>query len=75
MHSIKSRNLKSFLLKVDLTKAYHCIEWEFLKLILIKAVMSSPNIDWIMACIKITHFVVIINGLPSHFFSAHRGLR
>lgn len=28
-----------------------------------------------MACIENVNYVVIVNGLPSHFFQAERGLR
>jgi len=63
------------MLKVDLTKAYDCDDWDFLKLIMIKVGLSTPVIGWIMACIKTTNFAVIVNGIPSKFFSAYRGLR
>jgi len=75
MHTIKSRNLKSCILKEDLTKAYNCVDWEFLKMIMIKVGLSNLIIVWIMGCIKTTNFAVIINGIPSKFFLVHRGLR
>lgn len=52
-----------------------CIDWEFLKLVMIKTIISFWNINSIMACINKTNFVVIINGLPTQFFNAYRGLR
>lgn len=41
MHSIKPRKLRACLLKEDLIKAYGCIDWEFLKLVLIKSGRSQ----------------------------------
>ena len=55
MHTIKTRNLKSCMLKVDLTKAYDCVDRDFLKLIMIKVGLSTPVIGLIMACIKTTN--------------------
>ena len=63
------------LLKIDLKKAYDCVDWEFFHLILSKIGISTPIIEWIMACVSSAHFVVMINGYPSNFFNASRGLR
>lgn len=75
MHSIKSRKQRVFLLKVDLSKIYDYIDWEFLFLVLLKSGMSLFNIKRILACCKTTNFVVNINGFPSQIFNAYRGIR
>jgi hypothetical protein len=36
LHSIKKKKLKSLILKLDLRKAYDCIDWAHLRLILLK---------------------------------------
>jgi len=65
LHSVKSQKLRSFLLKIDLIKAYDYIDWEFLKLVLIKSGMSQMIILWIMVCIQTTNFALIINDFSS----------
>eukprot|EP00253_Pinus_taeda_P021735 PITA_21735 len=37
--------------------------------------MRSMGLEWIMACLENINFAVIINGTPSPFFKAERGLR
>lgn len=75
MHSIKIRNTQASLIKVDLTKAYNCIDWDFLRMVLYKEGISSSNIGWIMGCIQSTNFTIIINGYPTRFFRAFQGLQ
>ena len=33
------------------------------------------GVNWIMGCLTTTNFVVLVNGTPSKFFSASRGIR
>jgi len=62
-------------MKIDIHKAYDSVDWSFIQLILLKVGLSMENIRWIMACITSVSFVVIINGLPTHFFKDGKGLR
>lgn len=41
---------------------------------LTKIGLSVMNVDWIMACIMLVHYIVLINGVPSIFFNASCGL-
>jgi hypothetical protein len=75
LHSIKMKKLKALILKLDLKKAYDCVNWDFLRLILIQTGFSFPSINWIMSCVVSSSFVVLINGETSPFFQSDRGLR
>jgi hypothetical protein len=61
LHSVKKRNLKATILKLDLSKAYDQVNWTFLHLILIQMGMSLKTINWIMACIQSASFSILIN--------------
>jgi hypothetical protein len=75
LHSIKLKKLKALILKLDLKKAYDCVNWDFLRLILIKTSFSLTSTNWIMSCVVSSSFVVLINGETSTFFQSERGLR
>jgi hypothetical protein len=75
LHSVKKINLKDAILKLDLSKAYDRVNWTFLHLVLIQMGMSLKTINWIMGCIQSASFAILINGAPSNFFKASRGLR
>jgi hypothetical protein len=75
LHSVKQRKLKATLLKLDLTKAYDRVNWTFLRLALLQLGLNLNSVNWIMGCLQSVSFVVLINGSPSRFFKASRGLR
>jgi hypothetical protein len=43
LHNIKKYKLKALVLKLDLRKAYVCIDWDFLRLILHKIGLRSSK--------------------------------
>jgi hypothetical protein len=75
LHSIKVKNLRALVLKLDLIKAYDRVDWGFLRLVLLQVGLSLEATDWILGCVTSTNFVVLINGRPSSFFKSSRGLR
>jgi hypothetical protein len=75
IHSIKQKNQKALILKLDLKKAFDCIDWEFLRLILHAVGFGDKFISWILACVTSANFVVLINGEATSFFKSERGLR
>jgi hypothetical protein len=75
MHSIKQKNLKALIMKIDLKKAFDCIDWAFLRLILLAVGFGVKFTEWIMACVTSANFAVLINGEATNFFNSERGLR
>lgn len=69
------KKIKGAILKIDLSKAFDRVNWLYVKMILTHLVFPPPFIDWIMCCINLASFSVLINGSTSHFFHAKRGLR
>eukprot|EP00253_Pinus_taeda_P009348 PITA_09348 len=74
LFSMVSNNTEAAILKIDLKKAYDCVDWGFLRILLAKIGLRSKGIEWVMACVENVHYSVIINGIPSSFFKAERGL-
>jgi hypothetical protein len=66
-HSIKVSKISSFVLKLDLSKAYDKVNWTFLRLALIKMGMNLTIVNWIMGYIELTLFVVLIMGSLKFF--------
>jgi hypothetical protein len=75
IHSIKQKNLKALILKLDLKKAFDCIDWDFLRLALHSVGFGENFILWIMACVSSARFAVLVNGEATSFFKSGRGLR
>jgi hypothetical protein len=71
----KSEKVEGSNIKVGFKKAYDCVNWDFLRLILIQTGFSLSSINWIMSCVVSSSFVVLINGETSPFFQSERGLR
>jgi len=75
LFSVLMKNTDAAILKIDLEKAYDCLDWGFLRILLEKIGLRAHGINWGMACVENVKYSVIINGSPSSFFQAERGLR
>jgi len=62
-------------IKIDLSKAYDRVSWLYIRMLLTHMGFELPFINWIMSCISIVSFAVLINGATSSFFLVERGLR
>lgn len=60
---------------MDLVKAYDQVNWDFLRFLLLRIGFNWQVRNWILGFITSRNFVVLINGSPSAFFTASRGLR
>jgi len=75
MYSLKIKNDKGVVLEIDLSNAYDRFSWIYIRLLLTELGFEVPFINWIMECITLVSFAVLINGITSPFYLAERGLR
>ena len=62
MHRRKSGKKCSIALKLDISKAYDRIKWDFLKNIMLRLGFPGAWIDQVMTCVSSSSFSVLING-------------
>eukprot|EP00253_Pinus_taeda_P015500 PITA_15500 len=75
VHSSYHRKEKGMVIKLDLANAFDRVKHEFLFMVMKKMGFSSAIINWIKACIASPWIAPLVNGRPSDFFQASRGLR
>jgi hypothetical protein len=61
--------------KLDLSKAYDRVDWDFLKKVMQRLGFSHRWVDWIMACVTSVRYQVKFNGNLLDSFSPSQGLR
>lgn len=62
-------------LKIDISKAYDNISWDFLFKVLQTIELSDEFINWIRECVTTPLFSIAINGELNGFFPGKKGLR
>lgn len=75
LHSVKLKNKKGGVIKIDLSKAYDRINWIYLRMLLTHLGFKVDFIRWIMGCITDVSYAILINGAATSFFKGQRGLR
>lgn len=58
----RNNSTKSYLIKVDIRKAYDTVEWEFVQEKLYALNFRGRFIRWVMAFITITQYTLALNG-------------
>jgi len=62
-------------LKLDMSKAYDRVEWQFVYQALISIGYPVKIVDLIWRCISSVSYQILINGQPSKSFTPERGLQ
>lgn len=62
-------------LKLDISKAYDRVNWNFLCQVLQKFGVGPKLLNLIRECITTAKHSVLVNGVPQEPFRASRGLR
>ena len=75
IHSSFLRKEKGMVVKLDLANAFDRVNHEFLFAVMEKFGFSTELIGWIKGCICSPWIAPLVNGRPTNFFQASRGLR
>lgn len=75
IHSLKHHKKSGMLLKIDLSKAFDKISWNYMQSILTVFGFSPIWVKWIMSLISSAFFSILVNGIPSSPFQPSRGIR
>lgn len=71
----RRRGKKGFLsLKIDMSKAYDRIEWEYLRNVLLRLIFCREWTELIMICVSTVSYAFLVNGVPRGYFHPSRGL-
>ena len=60
--------------KLDISKAYDCVEWSFLELIMHKLGLDAQWIQLAMETIRTASYSILINREPQGYITPSRGL-
>jgi len=75
VHSLKHSHIPGMLVKLDLSKAYDKLNWDFMKAMLRAYGFCEDWIEWVMNLTSSAFFSILINGSPSQPFNPSRGIR
>eukprot|EP00253_Pinus_taeda_P002817 PITA_02817 len=75
IHSLNISKKRRMLLKLDLSKAFDRLIWNYIEKILLDFGFNASWVRWIMSLITFSFFYVLINGIPSETFHPTRGIR
>eukprot|EP00253_Pinus_taeda_P002534 PITA_02534 len=63
------------MIKLDLSKAFDRLNWDYLKSALVAFGFNNRWIQWVQDMIATPNFSILLNGMPTSTFNATRGLR
>ncbi|WOK98698.1 hypothetical protein Cni_G07410 [Canna indica] len=72
IHHCKRYGMKAFLIKLDLSKAFDSIHWDFLYELLYKRGFPERWVRWIKMILHSSEFAVLLNGTPDLYASSLR---
>lgn len=73
--SLSDYNNSEFCLKLDLSKAFDRMDWNYLRSILPLYGFPDKLVHWIMACVSSAEFSIVVNGRGDGYFRPNSGLR
>ena len=71
----KGRKTSYGMLKIDMSKAYDMVNWNFLRAVLTVMKFGDNWIRWIMECVSSVSYTLLVNGNLTSSFKPSQGLR
>ena len=77
MHLFKKKKGETgyMAIKLNIEKAYDILEWNFIRVIISKLGFHTKWIDWVMECITIISYSLLINDNSEGKIQSSRGIR
>jgi hypothetical protein len=75
IHSLQKTKTPGMLLKLDLSKAFDKISWDYMRAMLLAFGFDSSWVTWILNLTSMAFFSILVNGVPLQPFSPSRGIR
>jgi hypothetical protein len=75
IHSLKTTKTPGMLIKLDLSKDFDRVSWQYLRSMLEAFGFDHHWVDWIMKLTSSAFFSILVNGVPSQPFTPSRGIR
>eukprot|EP00253_Pinus_taeda_P016706 PITA_16706 len=75
VHSLKHKKEARMRIKLDLSKAYDLLNWEYLKSVLAAFGFCNMWVKWVYDMVSTPNVSILLNGTPTSTFNATRGLR
>jgi hypothetical protein len=74
IHSLKVSKKAGMMMKLDMSKAYDRMNWDFLRKIFLAFGFGGDWVDWVLNLVSSSFFSILVNGSPSKTFNPSRGL-
>ena len=75
IHSLQKTKTPGMLLKLDLSKAFDKISWEYMQAMHLSFGFDQGWVTWIVNLTSLAFFSLLINGVPSKPFSPSKWIR
>jgi hypothetical protein len=69
IHSLRSTRTPGMLIKLDLSKYFDKLSWQYMSSLLLAFGFSEAWVDWVINLTSSTFFSILVNGVPSSPFS------
>ncbi|XP_040952736.1 secreted RxLR effector protein 78-like [Gossypium hirsutum] len=69
------RKWGNLIFKLDFSKTYDCVQWDFLEEVLLEMGFGERCTWWMMECVTTARATVLVNGSVTNKFRVGKGLR